>query len=137
LILVLVAVPVGVVGLPVSLAAWPVVVGAAVAAVIVSIGFAKGAARRIVAGENRAAAESLEREREAVTRAWAEITDKGRRLDYERQLLRREGAVVAQERRELAEQHKRNERTAGELVGARGHVQRLKRKPKLDPDDGG
>ena len=134
LILVLVLVPAAVVGVPAVLSVWPLLVGVSLATLIVGTNFAKAAARRIVAGENRAQAEGLQLQREELNKERAELTAKARGLDYERQLLRREAAVVAQERQALAAARQLNDRKAGELVGARQHIRRLTKKPDKPPE---
>ena len=134
LLMTLTVLPAYLVGASTVLASWPLVVGVALASLIVSVGFSKDAARRIVDMENQTEARSLELEREQANMERAELSAKSRRIDYERQLLRREGTLIAQERRELVEQRQKHEKKAGELIGARLHIKRLRR--GLKPKDG-
>lgn len=93
------------------------------------------AARQLVAGEHRAARLSLGQEREQILMERAELSAKARGIDNERQLLRREGTLVARERQELEQQRQRQEQKAGELTGARAHIKRMKQKPVKPPED--
>ena len=139
LILSLTALPAYLVGVAAALAAWPLVIGVALATLVVSTGFAMDTARRMVAREYRVAALSMEEERVRIAMERAELNAINRRTDYERQLLRREGTLIAQERRELEQlrqrQEKQQEKQVGELTGARAHVQRIKRKLRPKPED--
>ena len=135
LILSLTALPAYLVGVAAALAAWPLVIGVALATLVVSTGFAMDTARRMVAREHRMAALSMEEERVRITMERAELNAINRRTDYERQLLRREGTLIAQERRELEQLRQRQEKHVGELTGTRAHVQRLKRKLRPKPKD--
>jgi ABC-type transport system involved in cytochrome bd biosynthesis fused ATPase/permease subunit len=136
LVLVLVLAPVVVVGVPAALAAWPLVAGVSVAVLIVGAGFAKRVARRVVAGENREAAAYLEQARIEIVKERADLDARARSLDYVEQLQRRARVAIDQERREFERLRQKQEKQAGELAGARGHIKRLTRKPRPKPEDG-